>query len=233
MKVIAMLAALGVAGCSLIGVRGPPSPLPAHGMVTCSDSYVAPIKDSVVTGLAVLAIAAGTYSTAVAPRDSGDGRGDGQGIVDISAGGFWIFTGLVLGLPYGLSAISGYSDVSRCNDANGPTRQRQLETDAAMVEQAEQLTNAAVLAARAGDCATMRQIALRLKNLDSHLHDTLFHDPAITHCLAAVDGPYCFAETADGKITTACLPTEAECQHAVEMLSLGSGSTCIAEAPAD
>jgi hypothetical protein len=45
-KLIAMLATLGVGGCSFIGVRGPPSPLPVHGMVTCKDTETSPVSES-------------------------------------------------------------------------------------------------------------------------------------------------------------------------------------------
>lgn len=79
---------------------------------------------------------------------------------------------------------------------------------------------------------SVRQIGAQLQKLDAHLHDTLFHDPAITQCLATVDAPYCFTETADDKVTTACMPSEAECHHALEMLPLGSATTiCVAKPP--
>jgi hypothetical protein len=148
----------------------------------------------------------------------------------------FVVPGIALTLPWGISAISGYSDVSRCNEANGPERQRRVANEAALAR-AEKLTNAAVLAARAGDCVTVKRLDVQVKIELPTLHETLVHDPAITRCLTTIEPPqtsYCFDERREDKTTTTCMASEAECHHALEMLPLGSATTtCGAKAPAD
>jgi hypothetical protein len=122
-KLIAMVAALGVGGCSFIGVRGPPSPLPEHGMVTCSDSNVAPIVDSVVAAIGVLALvaAAGPCNSDACTGNAGDGQG-------IGTRGLLVVTGVALA-PFGISALYGYSRVSNCNEANRTQARREVAED--------------------------------------------------------------------------------------------------------
>ena len=113
-KLIAMFTACSV-GCSWIGVHGPPSPLPEHGKVTCSDSYVAPIVDSVVTAVAgVLAV----VNQRRPCLDCQDYKNFDLGAIIIG-----------VALPFGISAIYGYSKVSSCNEANGPQAPREVAED--------------------------------------------------------------------------------------------------------
>jgi hypothetical protein len=107
-----------LSGCSLILVQAPPDHPPRDVPVQCTDTYAAPIVDTVVgAGLAAF----GVWSIA---QDSGRScMGDcGPGALGSVAGA----AAVLVALPYVVGAIAGYSSVARCVDArlHGPSRSR-------------------------------------------------------------------------------------------------------------
>jgi hypothetical protein len=208
---VALLVVLGT-GCSFIGVNGPPSPLPARGTVPCDDSNGLPIVDTVMAGLAAALLVANASSGC-----GGDRFCDGISTIVVGVGAG-------IGVPYALSAVVGYDRVSRCKRANSPERRAQDVSAGSIQSSTWDLVNAATVAARRGDCATVASLERKVKEADGQVHDAVFvREPAIARCFAPT--PSCFDETMDASSIHVCLPSRAACQTAIGVLPLGTVTT--------
>jgi len=175
-SVAALVALVALAGCSFIGVHGPPSQRPADGEIHCSDAYVLPIIDGAFAGIwGASLIGAMTLS----------GGPFKESVVLMAAFGT---------LPYAISAAVGAVDVSRCRTAKREMAQAPVPSrDADRTEaraQAWELTKAASSAARSGDCVIVIKLGADVRSIDADFHDSVFvRDAAIARCLAANAAP--------------------------------------------
>ena len=217
-EVVAMLALLSLDGCSLFGAHSPASPLLENAgsgeRRACTDDYGLPVIDTLVTAVSI----------AVMVADVSSKGGSCQGCT--------VFFVPLITIPYAISAIYGYDQVDDCKTARGETDPRITRRRARAVN-AWQLTNAAMLASRGGDCATVKRLGPEIEQVDADLYATVFtHDADIARCLRApetaetpVATPYCFDETADGLAATVCMPSESRCHTTMSGLPLGSVAT--------
>ena len=178
---LAAIVAVFATGCSFILTQSPPSP-PRTEPVTCKDTYGPPIIDTSLgaTGLVGFIVASAT-PTDDRPSDRG---GPLITIPDV------VF--LLVGLPFAISAVYGFSDVYACRDAKqsdegrandaaraAATVRAEATRAAATVlaekrDQAVALTKAASAAARVGDCDTVMKIGRQLRDLDPVFRTNVF-----------------------------------------------------------
>jgi len=166
-------------GCSFINVHGAPPP--------CTDNYVLPIIDGVVVSGALVGI-----GVAYAGRD----KNSSVNVLENWAAGMSV----VPALPLAVSALYGLTKVSNCRAAkprqpsthpDAEPRQPSTHPDAdgasarlAARNRASTLNENARVAARAGDCETVRRIHPQVLGLDADFHATVFPaDVGISRCL--------------------------------------------------
>ena len=113
-SVVALLAVVaGLApGCSWIAVTAPPrweEPQDAHDE-SCTESNTAPIADTVVASVGGLSV------LGAVPIFIGDAQGHGmfQGLASLVIGLPMVVGGLLLAIPYGLSADYGFTTTAQC-----------------------------------------------------------------------------------------------------------------------
>ena len=112
MQSLALLLVAAVAGCSFIRVRGPRDAGPGNRPWCSTTSYTSPIADSVGLGLGGLAIVGGlTYE---GPEDDPASE---TGNDSDHTGMMSFVVGIVLAVPYLLSAYYGYATVADCREA--------------------------------------------------------------------------------------------------------------------
>ena len=113
-RLAARLALVGLGGCSLIGVTGPPAQLPDHTPVECTHAPVLPIFD------AALALAAIGFATTLVEEADGK-QAPGVGLVVIAT--------LPVGLVFLASGAYRASTVSRCMAAEKRVASAQKKID--------------------------------------------------------------------------------------------------------
>ncbi|MGE0398594.1 MAG: hypothetical protein AB7T06_17945 [Kofleriaceae bacterium] len=167
---IAVAAALMSTACSLLIVRGPPSPLPPVGSIECTGDRVVPTVDLVA------AAAESVVGVALA-------RETDELMIGVS-------TLLIVALST-TSAIVGYREAGKCRAALATmarnARERDHETDEqrANKDTAWIHTMEAMERAQAGDCGRVRDLDTEVLALDPGFHQKVFVvDAAIARCLA-------------------------------------------------
>ncbi len=182
----------------------------------CKDSSVLPLLDGTAGTLTAIP---GAIAVVALVADAGKRTNSEFGNDDpIVAAGFVI--GLAA-IPLFAGAVHGWRAVSACRAARDELHERRRAEGRArepMRERARASADAAVLAARAHDCATARQAHDAAVEIDADLAPLLDQDDAIVHCARSVPRPSCF--TADD--TLACWPSEADCRHAVALFGLAN-----------
>ena len=165
-----------VALCACMGsmVRAP-AHIPSDGVVECTDSMEMPIT-AAAAGVVSLGAAA-LYVAAADPQDALD-----------SGAVLWVPLLGVFGFQALIGAAEGASHVHECRAA----KQRGAEVAEAARRKAAARAEAgtewkrAASAARADDCATVRELDPQIRELDVELHDVVFmRDVAIARCLAS------------------------------------------------
>jgi len=204
---------VALTGCSFIGVTRMPHQLPV-GRVDCTESYQQPVVDSLVAAGSALALFA-------ANACDNDSCLETRGLLAVPA--------VLLALPYSISALYGYGEVSRCDSANAPDHLA-ARASQARTEQALRLTEAAIAAARSRDCATVRELDPEIADASPLVRDEIFAQlQDVAACLAAPlpAERSCFDATIDNRPAHACFSTADECQRAVHLLAT-SASACTA-----
>jgi hypothetical protein len=112
-KIAALLGCLS--GCSFISVLGPHEP-GTSGPLGCTDSLEAPVADTV---FAIAGVVGGVGIMSIHPQDPY------SDIFKYPAGGVVIGIGVV----YAVSAVVGYSRVTRCREANARARRASSLTE--------------------------------------------------------------------------------------------------------
>lgn len=110
-----LAAALVLSGCSWTTMTVLPEPLPSNVPPECTESRAAPIADLALAMAGVGGLVGGFVLTT-------QERGDLTGLVQ-GTGVLLALSALGVSVPFGLSAIYGMSEASRCEDARhqGPT----------------------------------------------------------------------------------------------------------------
>ncbi len=177
----ALVALIALAACSFHGTGRPR--LTIENTLECTNDIGLPIFDSIV---AVSAFALGAY-VYKGFQDDPDTKDNAWSIATP-----FIFTG-ALG---GTSAVYGYRNINRCNEAQAAYRKeraqarerRRLRRQSRQVAWA--VTQNAMAAARNGDCATVERLDAQVKNLDEDFHATVFRqDVAIARCVQPAAAP--------------------------------------------
>ena len=130
-----------------------PNQIPADGVVACTDTNEAPIAATVVAvasaGAVVYALThmEGTYN---------------------SGGVLWLPVLAILSLESMYAAAEGHARVSECRDAKERGAELARRNDARVQARAEAgtLWKRAATAARADDCATVRELDPQIRELD-------------------------------------------------------------------
>jgi hypothetical protein len=146
MRLAAMVALIGIGGCSFIGVSGPSQRANDHP-IHCTESLVLPIVDTMGATLSG-ALTAGAVAVAgycvANPNACIPDRGDHWPLFGLA------IPPLVVSTAYLTSAIYGFHRVSRCREARSskPAIQQQQRQEPptaaeAMPEQTSRLSNAA------------------------------------------------------------------------------------------
>jgi hypothetical protein len=102
-------------GCSWLIVDAPPPVDPGFRPAPCTSSKAAPMIDA-VTGGTFLTVAAIFAAVALSPQGVGESNADFSDRRAI--GGTFALTYGVIGLPFALSASSGFDKVNRCRAMN-------------------------------------------------------------------------------------------------------------------
>lgn len=209
MRLPATVALLSLGGCSVaFGTSDTGIPIDHRVKADCDNAVVLPIAD------VVLAVTAVALSGSLAESRC---QMDDTGL----CGAFLFLGGVGIGALFTASAIHGGIRAVRCEKVNSP------ETIAARkrVMVAMQLTNAAVVASRRGDCETVRDLEAKVKQLHiDHFHSDVFvRDADIRWCSTKVAAsspaePHCFENLADGEKVWVCLPSREECDAALRLL---------------
>jgi hypothetical protein len=152
-----------------------PKQIPADGVVDCTDTMEAPIAAAAVA-------VASAASLAYAMSNMED---------SINNGGILWMPVLGMTSAYGMiGAAEGHSRATECGAAkrHGAERAelaRRREADANARVEAGRLWKRAAAAARAEDCATVRELDPQIRELDLEFHGVVFaRDVAIARCLA-------------------------------------------------
>jgi hypothetical protein len=152
-----------------------PARIPSDGVVTCTDSVEKPIELAAIgvasIGVAVLAV-----------------RYDTRGVLD-SGGMIWAPALGGFGIAALLAAPEGAAYATECRAAKrrGAAIAEAHRRKAVARAEAGTEWKQAAAAARADDCATVRELDPQIRALDVELHDIVFaRDVAIARCLAAV-----------------------------------------------
>jgi len=168
----AAVVALGACAGSIVRA---PTQIPSDGVVDCTDSMETPIE-ATIAGL----VAAGALAYAAA---------DPQGTID-SGGILWAPIAATVTTTALISAAEGAASVRECRAAKqrGAEIAEAARRKAAARAEAGTRWKRAAAAARADDCATVRELDPEIRALDVELHDVVFaRDVAIARCLATHD----------------------------------------------
>jgi hypothetical protein len=166
--------AASLATCACVGnmVRAPKQ-IPADGVVTCTDSMETPITATVVAVASAGAIAIALTHMA--------------GTID-TGGVIWLPVLSSFGIQSLFAAGEGYARARECSDAKERGAQLAGRNDARAKARADAgtLWKRGASAARADDCATVRELDPQIRELDVEFHDVVFvRDVGIARCLAA------------------------------------------------
>ena len=167
-----VMACLALCACMGSIVRAP-TQIPSDGVVECTDSMETPIE-SLAVGVASLG-AVGLFAAAAAPQDAFD-----------SGAVFWAPLLGTLGVAALIGAAEGAARVGECRDAKqrGAVVAEAARRKAAARAEAGAEWKRAAAAARADDCATVRELDPQIRELDVEFHDVVFmRDVAIARCL--------------------------------------------------
>lgn len=150
-----------------------PKQIPYDGKVECTDSLATPIAATIVGVVSYgAAIYAGTH---------------GEGI--LRPGGMaWIPLLGIVGTTFIVNAPDGYMRAHQCQVAKrrGAEQAALVRRKAEARAEAGRLWKRSAAAARADDCATVRELDPQIRDLDLEFHDTVFaRDVAIARCLAS------------------------------------------------
>jgi hypothetical protein len=167
------LACVVLSGCVRPMVRAPDQ-IPSDGVVECTDSMKTPIA---LAALGVASLAVPLY----AAKYHTDGMLDSGGII-------WGGALSIVGIDALFHAGEGAVHAHECRGA----KERGAEVAAEYRRKADARAQAgiawkrAAAAARADDCATVRELDPEIRELDVELHDVVFmRDVAIARCLVA------------------------------------------------
>jgi hypothetical protein len=164
---------VALSACAGSIVRAPQQ-IPTDGVVECTDSMAVPIARASVGGL----LTAGTLAYIAT---------DPHGSID-SGGIFWAPVLVIAGLDLLYGAAEGAATVRDCRAAKqrGAVVAEAARRRAADRAQAGTEWKRAAAAARADDCATVRELDPEIRELDVEFHDVVFaRDVAIARCLRA------------------------------------------------
>jgi hypothetical protein len=178
---------LFTAGCSMIGIRAPDQ-VPHDQPLECSDHSALPYVDT-----AAAALLLGTGGLALGASGLGYVSGDYRH----GDNALFIMLGILIGVPtsfvgaiYAASAHHGYGAIRSCKGAH-TERAIELEAEAERTRKADAraeawtITKLAAEAARAADCAKVKELDVEVQGLDLDFHNTVFvRDVAIARCLA-------------------------------------------------
>jgi hypothetical protein len=148
-----------------------PSQIPPDGVVECTDSMETPLE----------ALAVGVASTGVAIYAAAHA----QDTID-SGGIFWVPLIGGFGVTALIGAAEGAAHARECRDAKqrGAVVADAARRKAAARAEAGTEWKRAAAAARADDCATVRELDPQIRELDVEFHDVVFmRDVAIARCL--------------------------------------------------
>lgn len=169
-----LLVALLVLSACVANMTRAPKQLPADGIVDCTDSMEAPI--------AAWAVAAASAGALVYAMTHIEATIDNGGVIWAPVLGMLSFQGL-----YGAGLGHSYADECRAAKRHGAQvaeRARRNEAGATARAEAGRLWKRAAAAARADDCATVRELDPQIRELDVELHGVVFaRDVAIARCL--------------------------------------------------
>jgi hypothetical protein len=214
---IAMTLALTGSGCSFIagasGAYRTPHELPATGDLPC-EHRAPPIADAVVatafltlSGLAAILWLGPDNSSCHSDLCSSPSPSEQRSLR--------AFTGItfLVGAPTLGSALYGFRANQRCRSAPRPTEaewitdvEHEAQTTSDPGLRRTLLTEAAMAAARAGDCSTVVRISPQVRDIDADFYSTAFaRDDAIGRCLGV------FFCTTSPVLTSLCF-----CSHAHE-----------------
>ena len=159
--------------CACLGsmVRAPEQ-IPASGVVECTDTMEVPIAAAIVA-----VASAGTFIYSMAHL---------EGAID-HGGVLWVPLLGTLSVDTLFAAGLGHSYVDECRDAKrrGAELVLRKHAQAEARAQAGTLWKRAASAARGDDCATVRELDPKIRELDVEFHDVVFaRDVAIARCLA-------------------------------------------------
>lgn len=165
--------AVPIALCACAGtmVRAPKQ-IPANGIVECTDTTEIPTAALLGAVVSAGALAYGLI--------------DIEGAVE-NGGLIWLPAAAGLGVDLLFTSALGYSYADECRNAKRRgaeiVRRKQAQVDARA--EAGTLWKRAAAAARADDCATVRELDPQIRKLDVEFHTVVFaRDAAIARCLA-------------------------------------------------
>jgi hypothetical protein len=168
-----LAACLALCACFGDFVRAP-TQIPSDGVVECTDSMRTPVE--------IAAFGAAAVGGSVLYF-----RADPEGAVD--SGGWLLAAALASsGLWALLTAPDAAREVHECREAKqrGAVVAGAARRKAAARAEAGEKWKRAAAAARADDCATVRELDPQIRALDVELHDVVFaRDVAIARCLVA------------------------------------------------
>jgi len=226
----ATVAVVALSGCSVL-MRPPLSmERPVDHRVTCEERLGTPLLDSalVAGSLVVLSMVWSSLG-----RCAEQSRGDGTCVLELPL----LIPPLLAAEAFGASAVYGFIRANACRNAKSPER----IADRGRAYRAAQLTNAALVASRQGDCAAVKKLDVEVRNLHAgFFHGRMFRkEPDIRRCLArpaapAPAVPHCFQDVADGETLSICVPSKADCDAAILMLPASDPArSCVARSAED
>jgi hypothetical protein len=165
------LLVIALSGCAGSVVRAPKQ-LPADGIVDCTDTMDVPIARGVGA-----AVGAGLVALALTHIEFSAHHG----------GAFWVPVLGLASVQLLFGAMDSHASVLQCRDAKqrGAELAEQARRKADARAEAGVLWKRAAVAARADDCATVRELDPQIRDLDVELHDVVFaRDVGIARCLA-------------------------------------------------
>jgi hypothetical protein len=151
-----------------------PGQIPPSGAVECTDSTEVP-----TAALAIALVSAGVVAYGLSDLDRA-----------INSGGALLPVLGLVGVQASFAAAEGYAVASDCRAAKrqGAEIVRRRETRSDGREQAVAAWKRAAVAARAGDCATVRELEAQTRELDVEFHAVMFRrDVAIVRCLPSAE----------------------------------------------